>query len=79
MAVFFQFSPTKFTYRQEVQRLRHYQAQKFVGTADAVLIPVIYAAQTPADAAGARSNAPSPSRLGTSQNSSDERSRTKSF
>lgn len=29
----------------------YYQAQKFVGTADAVLIPVIYAAQTPADAA----------------------------
>lgn len=29
----------------------YYQAQKFVGTADAALIPVIHAAQTPADAA----------------------------
>jgi ribA/ribD-fused uncharacterized protein len=29
----------------------YYQAQKFVGTADAALIPVIYAAQTPMDAA----------------------------
>lgn len=29
----------------------YYQAQKFVGTADATLIPVIHTAQTPADAA----------------------------
>ena len=29
----------------------YYQAQKFVGTADAALIPVIHTAQTPADAA----------------------------
>lgn len=29
----------------------YYQAQKFVGTADAALIPVIHLAQTPADAA----------------------------
>jgi len=51
MAVFPIFSP-KFTYRVRSVTVEHYyQAQKFVGTADAVLIPVIYAAQTPADAA----------------------------
>jgi len=48
----FSFSPTKFTYRvRSGQRLRLLPGAKFVGTADAVLIPVIYAAQTPADAA----------------------------
>lgn len=54
----------------------YYQAQKFVTSIDAVIIPVIHSAPTPEEGCCFRtlSYSPTPSRLGGGENSGDERS-----